>query len=114
MHATLVLFDLSDFQNCNGGFLCYQCCRDKHKFECDAWSSQDILSRGAVETLRYVGTDGEVRLVRIPSGRAHELLERATQDGSMDAKEAIRWQDEKVPEKIQLGLALDLMEALLR
>lgn len=91
-----------------------KCCRDKHKFECDAWSSQDILSRGAVETLRYVGTDGEVRLVRIPSGRAHELLERATQDGSMDAKEAIRWQDEKVPEKIQLGLALDLMEALLR
>lgn len=72
------------------------------------------MSWGAVETLQYVGADGEVRLVRIPSGRAHELLERAAQDGSMDAKEAIRWQDEKVPEKIQLGLALDLLEALLR
>ncbi|XP_024368115.1 uncharacterized protein [Physcomitrium patens] len=91
-----------------------KCCNDKHKFECDAWSAQDVLSRGAVETLRYVGADGEVRLVRIPSGRAHELLERASQDGSMEAKEAIKWQDEKVPEKIQLGLALDLLEALLR
>jgi DnaJ family protein C protein 13 len=67
-----------------------------------------------VETLRYVRTNGEVKLVRIPSGRAQELLERSAQDGSMDAKEAIRWQDEKVPEKIQLGLALDLLEALLR
>lgn len=101
-------------ESCDDVFLHWQCCRDKHRFECDAWSSGDVLSRGAVETLRYVGSDGQAKLVRIPSGRAHELLERASQDGSMDAKEAIRWQDEKVPEKIQLGLALDLLEALLR
>ena len=61
-----------------------------------------------------MGSNGETRLIRIPSGRAHELLEKAAQDGSMDAKDAIKWQDERVPEKIQLGLAIDLLEALLR
>lgn len=60
------------------------------------------------------GANGETRFVRIPSGRAREVLDRAVQDGSLDAKEAIKWQDERVPDKIQLGLALDLLEAILR
>jgi DnaJ family protein C protein 13 len=72
------------------------------------------MSQGAVETVTIVGSNGDVRLVRIPSGRAHELLDRAEQDGSLDAREAIKWQDEKVHVKIQLGIALDFLEALLR
>ncbi|KAH9554372.1 hypothetical protein CY35_08G060500 [Sphagnum magellanicum] len=91
-----------------------KCCTDKHEFECDASTAKDIMSQGAVETVTIVGSNGDVRLVRIPSGRAHELLERAEQDGSLDAREAIKWQDEKVHVKIQLGIALDFLEALLR
>jgi DnaJ family protein C protein 13 len=53
--------------------------------------------------------------VRIPSGRPHELLMRASElDGSLDARDAIKWQDENVHVKIQLGIALDFLEALLR
>ncbi|CAM6112927.1 unnamed protein product [Calypogeia fissa] len=91
-----------------------KCCKDTHAFECDAWNSKDTKSRGAIETIKVTGADGETRLVRIPSGRAREVLDRAVQDGSLDAKEAIKWQDEKVPDKVQLGLALDLLEAILR
>jgi DnaJ family protein C protein 13 len=91
-----------------------KCCTDKHEFECDASTAKDVMSQGAVETVTIVGSNGDVRLVRIPSGRAHELLERAEQDGSLDAREAIKWQDEKVHVKIQLGIALDFLEALLR
>jgi DnaJ family protein C protein 13 len=40
--------------------------------------------------------------------RASEL------DGSLDARDAIKWQDENVHVKIQLGIALDFLEALLR
>lgn len=91
-----------------------QCCRDSHSFECDAWNAKEIKSRGAIETVTVLGPNGETRLVRIPSGRSREVLDRAVQDGSLDAKEAIKWSDDKVPDKIQLGLALDLLEALLR
>ncbi|BBN14040.1 DnaJ homolog subfamily C member 13 [Marchantia polymorpha subsp. ruderalis] len=91
-----------------------KCCRDSHSFECDAWNAKEIKSRGAIETVTVLGPNGETRLVRIPSGRSREVLDRAVQDGSLDAKEAIKWSDDKVPDKIQLGLALDLLEALLR
>ncbi|CAM6077021.1 unnamed protein product [Sphagnum tenellum] len=96
-----------------------KCCADKHEFECDAWTADDSLlwtqQAGAVETVTVVGSNGDVRLVRIPSGRPHELHMRASElDGSLDARDAIKWQDENVHVKIQLGIALDLLEALLR
>ncbi|KAH9562610.1 hypothetical protein CY35_05G081400 [Sphagnum magellanicum] len=96
-----------------------KCCADKHEFECDAWTADDSLlwtqQAGAVETVTVVGSNGDVRLVRIPSGRPHELLMRASElDGSLDARDAIKWQDENVHVKIQLGIALDFLEALLR
>lgn len=91
-----------------------QCCKDRNSFESDGWKKDDIKLRGAVETIQYVGSNGEVRFIRVPSGRAHEVLERAVLDGSLDAKEAIKWQDEKVPPKVLLGISLDLVEALLR
>jgi DnaJ family protein C protein 13 len=96
-----------------------KCCAHKHEFECDAWTADDSLlwtqQAGAVETVTVVGSNGDVRLVRIPSGRPHELLMRASElDGSLDARDAIKWQDEKVHVKIQLGIALDFLEALLR
>ncbi len=98
---------------------CWQCCADKHEFECDAWTADDsplwTQQAGAVETVTVVGLNGDVRLVRIPSGRPHELLMRESEpDGSLDARDAIKWQDENVHVKIQLGIALDFLEALLR
>jgi DnaJ family protein C protein 13 len=42
------------------------------------------------------------------------VLGKAVQDGSVDAKEAIHWQNETVHEKLQLGVALDLLEAIMR
>ncbi|CAM6026456.1 unnamed protein product [Sphagnum balticum] len=96
-----------------------KCCADKHEFECDAWTANDsplwTQQAGAVETVTVVGSNGDVRLVRIPSGRPHELLMRASElDGSLDARDAIKWQDENVHVKIQLGIALNFLEALLR
>lgn len=54
------------------------------------------------------------RLVRVPSVMAREMSGKSVQDGSLDAKDGIRWQDKKVPPKIQLGLVLDQFETLLR
>ena len=42
------------------------------------------------------------------------MVGKSVQDGSVEAKDGIRWQDKKVPPKIQLGLVLDQLETLLR
>lgn len=42
------------------------------------------------------------------------MVGKSVQDGSVEAKDGIRWQDKKVPPKIQLGLVLDELETLLR
>lgn len=84
------------------------------EFECDAWTQKDAPALGTFEMVPVVGTDGVSKLVRIPSGRAQEVLGKSVQDGSHGAKEGIKWQDKNVPPKIQIGLVLDLLETLLR
>ncbi|XP_057836865.1 uncharacterized protein LOC131047061 isoform X1 [Cryptomeria japonica] len=91
-----------------------KCCKDKHLFESDAWDTKSLKSQGAIETVQFVGYNGMTKAIRVPSGRAREVLEKAVQDGSLNAQEAIHWQDTSVPDKVQLGLALDLLEAILR
>jgi DnaJ family protein C protein 13 len=91
-----------------------QCCKNKMEFECDAWTGKDAPPLGTFEMVPVVGTDGVSKLVRIPSGRAQEVVGKSVQDGSWGAKEGIKWQDKNVPPKIQIGLALDLLETLLR
>lgn len=91
-----------------------KCCRDKCLFESDAWDTKTVKSQGAIETVKFVGHDGMIKLIRVPSGRAQEVLEKALQDGSLDARQAIHWKDAGIPGKVQLGLALDLLEAILR
>jgi DnaJ family protein C protein 13 len=91
-----------------------QSCKDKMEFECNGWTSKDALAQGAFDMVDHVGSDGVSRLVRIPSGRAREMVGKSVQDGSLEAKDGIRWQDKKVPPKIQLGLVLDQLETLLR
>eukprot|EP01018_Ginkgo_biloba_P000780 Gb_17024 [translate_table: standard] len=91
-----------------------KCCKDKYLFECDAWNTKGMKSQGTIETVHFVGYDGKAKSVRVPAGRAREVLDKALQDGSLDAKEAIQWRDVGVPDKVQLGLALDLLEATLR
>lgn len=64
--------------------------------------------------VNHVGSDGVSRLVRIPSGSAREMMGKSVHDGSLEAKDGIRWQDKEVPPKIQLGLVLDQLETVLR
>ncbi|KAG0579697.1 hypothetical protein KC19_4G117600 [Ceratodon purpureus] len=89
-------------------------CKNKMEFECNGWTSKDALTEGVFEMVNHVGSDGVSRLVRIPSGIAREMMGKSVQDGSLEAKDGIRWQDKKVPPKIQLGLVLDQLETLLR
>eukprot|EP00897_Mesotaenium_endlicherianum_P010025 jgi/Mesen1/9050/ME000057S08477 len=89
-----------------------QCCKDVLLVECDATTADDAHLQGGVEKVPVVGADGEVRMARVPSGRSVDAA--MLQDGTMDARDAIMWQDDSVPEKLQLGLALDLVEQLLR
>ena len=91
-----------------------QCCKNKMEFECDAWTGKDAPPLGTFEMVPVVDTDGVSKLVRIPSGRAQEVVGKSVQDGNRGAKEGIKWQDKNVPPKIQIGLALDLLETLLR
>lgn len=91
-----------------------KCCKDKCLFECDAWDTKTSKSQRAIETVQFVGHNGMGKSIRVPSGRARDILDKAFQDGSLDAKQAIQWQDVTVPDKVQLGLALDLLEAVLR
>lgn len=91
-----------------------KCCKDKYAFECDAWDMSDLQFSHSHETVLVKRADGQIKTVRVPSGRSYEVLDRALQDGSVDAKEGIHWQDDSVHEKIELGLALDLLEAILR
>lgn len=91
-----------------------KCCKDKTLFECNGWTSKGALEKGQFEILNYTGADGMSRLVRVPSVMAREMSGKSVQDGSLDAKDGIRWQDKKVPPKIQLGLVLDQFETLLR
>ncbi|EFJ24515.1 hypothetical protein SELMODRAFT_414652 [Selaginella moellendorffii] len=67
-----------------------------------------------LETVEVVGMNGELKLVRVPSGKVREVLGKALLNGSLDAKEAIKWQDSIVPSKIQFGMVLDVLEAILR
>eukprot|EP00250_Pteridium_aquilinum_P018104 c23944_g1_i1 orf=785-7753(-) len=91
-----------------------KCCRDKYAFECDAWNMGDQKYSRSHETVLVKNSDGQIRTVRVPSGRFYEVLDKAVQDGSLDAKEGVHWQDDSVHEKLQLGLALDLLEAIMR
>ncbi|KAH9310179.1 hypothetical protein KI387_038090, partial [Taxus chinensis] len=91
-----------------------KCCMDNYLFESDAWDTKAMKSQGAIETVKFVGYNGMTKAIRVPSGRAREVLEKAVQDGSLDAREAIHWQDVRVPDKVQLGLSMDLLEAILR
>ncbi|KAI5070204.1 hypothetical protein GOP47_0014547 [Adiantum capillus-veneris] len=91
-----------------------KCCRDKYAFECDAWNMGDKKYSRSHETVLVRHLDGQIRTVRVPSGRFYEVLDKAVQDGSLDAKEGVHWQDDSVHEKLQLGLALDLLEAIMR
>lgn len=91
-----------------------KCCKDKCLFECDAWDTKTAKSQRAIETVQFVGHNGTAKSIRVPSGRARDILDKAFEDGSLDAKQAIQWQDVTVPDKVQLGLALDLLEAVLR
>lgn len=88
-------------------------CKNKLEFECDGWTSKDTVAQGAFEMVNHVGSDGVSRLVRIPSGRAREMMGKSVHDGSLEAKDGIRWQDKEVPPKIQLGLVLDQLETVL-
>ncbi|CAI7768996.1 unnamed protein product, partial [Closterium sp. NIES-54] len=89
-----------------------KCCKDETLFECDAPSVKD---RGAIEVVPVVGADGEVRMARVPSGRQVKEGGASTvhHGGSVEARDAIKWQDESVPEKLQLGMALELLETVL-
>ncbi|CAI5509571.1 unnamed protein product, partial [Closterium sp. Naga37s-1] len=89
-----------------------ECCKDETLFECDAPSVKD---RGAIEVVPVVGADGEVRMARVPSGRQAKEGGASTvhHGGSVEARDAIKWQDESVPEKLQLGMALELLETVL-
>lgn len=91
-----------------------KCSKDKCLFECDAWDTKATKSQRAIETVEFVGYNGTAKSIRVPSGRARDILDKAFEDGSLDAKQAIQWQDVRVPDKVQLGLALDLLEAVLR
>ncbi|GJP72246.1 hypothetical protein CLOP_g2993, partial [Closterium sp. NIES-67] len=89
-----------------------KCCKDETLFECDAPSVKD---RGAIEVVPVVGADGEVRMARVPSGRQAKEGGASTvhHGGSVEARDAIKWQDESVPEKLQMGMALELLETVL-
>ncbi|KAH7421759.1 hypothetical protein KP509_13G074000 [Ceratopteris richardii] len=91
-----------------------KCCRDKYAFECDAWNIADKKASQSSETVLVKHKNGQIKTVRVPSGRFYEVLDKATQDGSLDAKEGVHWQDDSVHEKLQLGLTLDLLEAIMR
>lgn len=74
-----------------------------------------MKDRLAVERVPVVGENGEVRMARVPNGRLNARdASVLVQDGSLEAKDAILWQDDSVPDKLQLGLAMDLLETLLR
>ncbi|KAH7284662.1 hypothetical protein KP509_34G065300 [Ceratopteris richardii] len=92
----------------------YKCCRDKNAFECDAWNTSDRKYSRFHETVLVKHSSGQIRTVRVPSGRFYEVLDKAAQDGSVDAKEGVHWQNDGVHEKLQLGLSLDLLEAIMR
>jgi DnaJ family protein C protein 13 len=81
-----------------------QSCNKKLEFETDGWTSKGALAQGQFEILNYVGSDGLARMVRVPSGMTR----------GVSAKDGIKWQDRRVPPKIQLGLVLDQLETLLR
>jgi len=91
-----------------------QSCKIKAAFESDGWTSKGALQQDQYEILNYVGSDGSARMVRVPSVMARGISGKSAKDGSLDAKDGIRWQDRKVPPKIQLGLVLDKIETLLR
>ena len=94
-----------------------QCCRDKYAFESDGWSTKNAKRSKFShfhETVLVKQANGQMKSVRVPSGRFYEVLDKAVQDGSVDAKEGVHWQHETVHEKLQLGLALDLLEAIMR
>ena len=91
-----------------------QSCNNKLEFESDGWTSKGALAQGQFEILNYVGSDGTARLVRVPSGMTRGMSGNSVKDGSLEAKDGIKWQDRRVPAKIQLGLVLDQLETLLR
>eukprot|EP00850_Spirogloea_muscicola_P002088 SM000008S22177 [mRNA] locus=s8:226750:241282:- [translate_table: standard] len=86
-------------------------CKDVTTFECDTAS---FKGQGP-ETVPVMGSDGQIRMARVPCGKeTNQKAALGSADSAVDAREAIRWQDDEVPEKLQLGMALDLLEALLR
>eukprot|EP00850_Spirogloea_muscicola_P007083 SM000035S13063 [mRNA] locus=s35:223450:237908:+ [translate_table: standard] len=86
-------------------------CKDVTTFECDTAS---FKGQGP-ETVPVMGSDGQLRMARVPCGKeTNQKAALGSADSAVDAREAIRWQDDEVPEKLQLGMALDLLEALLR
>ncbi|KAG0590844.1 hypothetical protein KC19_1G130600 [Ceratodon purpureus] len=89
-------------------------CENKLEFESDGWTSKGALAQGQFEILNYVGSDGMARMVRVPSGMTRGVSVSSVKDGSLEAKDGIKWQDRRVPPKIQLGLVLDQLETLLR
>eukprot|EP00271_Cylindrocystis_brebissonii_P009775 TRINITY_DN2501_c0_g1_i2.p1 TRINITY_DN2501_c0_g1~~TRINITY_DN2501_c0_g1_i2.p1 ORF type:complete len:1658 (+),score=386.93 TRINITY_DN2501_c0_g1_i2:98-5071(+) len=89
----------------------HKCCQDPTHFECDTGG---VKERGVIEKVPQVGADGEVRMARVPHGRAATDSLMEARDDSMEARDAIKWQDDSVPDKVQLGMAMDLLEALLR
>jgi DnaJ family protein C protein 13 len=91
-----------------------QSCNKKLEFETDGWTSKGALAQGQFEILNYVGSDGLARMVRVPSGMTRGVSVKSVKDGSLEAKDGIKWQDRRVPPKIQLGLVLDQLETLLR
>lgn len=91
-----------------------QSCINRLGFESDGWTSKGALAQGQFEILNYVGSDGTARLVRVPSGMTRGMSGKSVKDGSLEAKDGIKWQDRRVPPKIQLGLVLDQLENLLR
>ena len=95
-------------------FLRLQCCRDKYAFECDGWNTKDSRFSRSHETVLVKHINGQLKTVRVPSGRFYQVLGKAVQDGSLDAKEGVHWQNETVHEKLQLGVAVDLLEAIMR
>lgn len=102
------------FGRTNVSGLVVQSCQNKTEFESDGWTSKGALALGQYEILNYVGSDGSARMVRVPSVMARGISGKSTKDGSLDAKDGMRWQDRKVPPKIQLGLVLDKIETILR
>eukprot|EP00245_Coleochaete_scutata_P003630 TRINITY_DN1538_c0_g4_i1.p1 TRINITY_DN1538_c0_g4~~TRINITY_DN1538_c0_g4_i1.p1 ORF type:complete len:1010 (+),score=211.09 TRINITY_DN1538_c0_g4_i1:185-3031(+) len=86
-------------------------CKDLSLVECDAPSSN--RAPGTPEVIPTISFDGKPRMIRVPAG-SYAVYDHSLLEGTVDAREGIKWQDTSVPEKIQLGLILDLLESCLR